>query len=114
MKYIIDRASIWDDRQPCEEAFQEEVIFTDERNVDDPMKNIHIGQSWYTEKGWFNHRVENGHIKRDRKETKWVIEINSLNQLLDFMNKYGKIVIYPQAYGIDNYQEITIYDDWIE
>lgn len=117
MKYIVTRASshVWDgDIGPCEEARKEEVIWTDEREVDDPRKLKFGGDEWYTQEGFFNHRVENGHIKRDWKEQKWVIEINSLEELNAFVEKYGDIIIENYYFGNSEHTAITIYDDYVE
>jgi hypothetical protein len=42
---------------------------------------------WYSEGK--NHRVVNGQIERDFYETFCVIELNTLEELLDFQDKYG-------------------------
>ena len=114
MKFIIRRASSYYDTEPCEEAIQEELKFTDTRNIDDPMKNKYIGESWYTDEGYFNHRVENGKIKRDYMEKVWTIEINSLEELTNFYNKYGNIIIYKKNDDNECYDTIKIYDSWVE
>lgn len=113
MKYIVSRTSSWDEDKPCDEAYEEEFIFVDERNVDDPSKNEFISQDWYTDTTFFNHRVENGHIKRDRKVKRWVVDIDTLEQLNAFFKKYGKIII-QEEFGIPNQLAIEIYDDWRE
>lgn len=113
MKYIVTRTSCWGDEKPCEEAVEEIVTYVDERCIDDPMKNEYIGKSWYTDEGYFNHRVENGHIKRDRKESAYTIELESLEDLQDFINKYGHVVIQETDYK-EVPLEIEIYDDWRE
>ncbi len=41
----------------------------------------------------------------------WVVEIDSLEDLVDFKNRYGPIVL--DDYN-ERYSEILIYDDWIE
>lgn len=114
MKYIVSRTSnFWGKNKPCDEAHEEEFIFVDERCIDDPNKNPFIAMDWYTDAEFFNHRVENGHIKRDRKDKKWVVEIDTLEQLNDFCKKYGNIII-EEAFGIPNQLAIEIYDDWRE
>ena len=114
MKYMVRRASLWDDDiKPCDEAKKEETIGIDERTVNDPHKIKSLGDMWYTQEGYFNHRVEKGHIKRDYKEQNWVIEINSLEELNAFINKYGGIIIGYHTQN-PNYKEITIYDDYVE
>lgn len=41
----------------------------------------------------------------------WVVEINSLEKLQEFINKEGRVVIYPEESGVGS---ILIYDNWIE
>ena len=116
MKYVVSRASNWDDeKQPCEEAVKETVLFVDERTVDDPSK-IQMRESretWYSDPRYFNHRVENGHIKRDHNETVWVIEIPTLEDLHKFMDKYGSVILDKDYVG-SALPHLTIYDDWVE
>ena len=112
MEYRVTRTSQWNEDKPCEEAYQKQIIYTDERNIPDPMENLLIGKSWYTDKGWFNHRVENGHIKRDKYVDVWMIEIKDQEELLKFIDKYGDIVIQKDE-SYHSY-EIEIYDGWRE
>ena len=54
--------------------------------------------------------VEN--LSREKKKIKvWCVEINSIEQLIDFRNKYGDIII-SKIY--DDYDYIEIYDDYCE
>jgi len=117
MEYIVERASEWNEEiKPCEECRQTTITCIDERTTDDPSKipayksNPNI---WYEQQGYFNHRVENGHIKRDYLKKVWVVEINSLEQLHEFVNKYGAIV-FGDYYANKNLKRILIYDDYIE
>lgn len=112
MKFVISRTS--DSGQPCKEAFSGKGIRIDERTTDDPAKIVAYGgktEWWYGDGK--NHRVENGHIKRDIEHTFWFIEIATLDDLLKFIGEYGQIVIGPCYYNSD-YIEIEIYDDYRE
>ena len=118
MKYVVERASTFFDEtiSPCKEAHLELILHTDERTADDPSKIPSYKNNpneWFEEKGYFNHRVENGHIKRDYWKNEWVIEINTLDELMRFTNDYGDIVIYRFAFGT-TLPQIMIYDDYIE
>lgn len=112
MKFVIDRTSrsSLSNEKPCEEAVECMYDRTDERIVGSPfeMRNADGGNHWY-ERG-FNHRVDDGHIKRDIKETGYEIEINSLDELKDFISKYGSIIIEKE----DNYMYLEIYDGYRE
>lgn len=114
MKCIVTRTSCrGDDQKPCEEAVKEILTAVDERIIDDPMKNKLIGERWYTEEGYFNHRVENGHIKRDYKKSAYTIELESLEDLQNFVDKYGDVII-ERSTCKEILFEIEIYDYWRE
>jgi len=48
-----------------------------------------------------------------KKKPYWIIEINTLEELLKFLNKYGRIVICGSNYRQTQY-EIEIYDTYRE
>ena len=43
----------------------------------------------------------------------WFVEIKTLEELITFRNKYGKIIV-DKSYLVDNQYEIIIYDYYIE
>ena len=95
MKFEI-RTSNNMNNKPCEEAIMETQPNIDVRSIDSPFK------IWKTEeevqKNWFskgkNHRVKNGRIIRDLDdEIYWVVEFKTLQELIDFQEKYGDIKI---------------------
>ena len=97
MKFIISTktVSLTDSKKPCDEATEQALTLLDIRDVKtlDEAK----GKIWY--KSWIeggeNHREENGMIVSDKKVkvNQWVVDINSLEELLAFQGKYGDIVI---------------------
>ena len=117
MLYKISRVSNFvGDKQPCEEAFKSEYTSIDERSVSSPeqipsykkRKDL-IDKDWYGKGS--NHRVENGHIKRDFEGTEgWFVELNSLEELNSLQEKYGDLIIQKHC-GVVS---ILIYDDYIE
>jgi hypothetical protein len=113
MKFAIRRTSEWEDRiSPCEGAVQLPYIRIDERTVNDPMKNKYIGEDWYKE--GTNHRVENGHIKRDFEEKCWFIEIETLEDLMNLRNREGQPLIIDSSNNNPNIPQIEIYDNYRE
>lgn len=50
---------------------------------------------------------------KDGKEKVWMVEIGTIEELMDFQQKYGDIII---GYSIiyKGYPDILIYDDYIE
>jgi len=113
MKYMIERTSESSKKLPCEEAYVDTYMRIDERATNDPKKlnDMLDRNNWY--KLGENHRVENGHIKRDFEFKGWFININSLDQLNQFVKTYGDIVIY-QNYENPDILKIEIYDDYRE
>ena len=109
MKFLITRTSQWAG-QPCDEAYQDTYTRIDERTVRTPDK-LPNGQTWYQE--GTNHRVEDGHIKRDFQDTAWFVDIPDLDALMVFYQKYGQLVI-SSHYNNDAIVELEIYDDYRE
>ena len=116
MKFLVTRTSVFgfsEKSKPCKDAIIKCYTAVDERNIDDPMKNPFIGENWY--KNGTRHRVENGHIKRNLKEKGWFIEINNLEELVEFQKEYGQIIIREATFPIlDGTLQIEIYDSWRE
>lgn len=106
MWFRIETASNRDEK-PCEKAIMKKGYIVDERIVDSPEK---LGlrserENWY-DRG-INHRVENGHIKRDLEIEDWYIEINYLHDLMELIEDCGYRLV------IGN-ESIIIYDDYLE
>ncbi len=115
MKFVITRTSAFKE-SPCPEAFKSEYIYVDRRLVDDPAKIEWYGgkTDWWYEEG-VNHRVENDQICRDMGlRAEWVVEINSLKDLLDFKKKYGRLVIDETYDHKIEIPKIEIYDYYRE
>jgi len=116
MQFIVTRTSDWLGK-PCDEAKRATATYLDYRRA----KSLEEAQtkSWFKE--WYdsttNHRVdpEYGVVVGEAKEKDdvWVIEINSLDELLQFIRKYGQVVISECPYKEYPY-EIEIYDTWRE
>lgn len=111
MKFGIRRTSEWGDASPYKHAVKLPYTRIDERTVNDPMKNKYIGKDWY--KDGTNHRVENGHIKRDFQDECWFIEIDSLEDLINIYKQEGQLVI-TEVYGNPTIPCIEIYDNYRE
>ena len=115
MKFIITRTSAYgNDEQPCEEAVKEKHLCVDERCCGNADELSHTDKrEWFSE--GTNHRVENGHIKRDFMEETWVIEIPSLEYLMKLRDEYGEIIVVSKdELGGYDLPTLEIYDDWRE
>lgn len=112
MRFVISKKilSVTENRKPCEEAIEVELTPLDCRTV----KTIEDakGKIWYKEwiEGGENHREENGMIICDKKEKSknWVVQLNSLEELIDFQGKYEEISISDGALYKETSKEITI------
>jgi hypothetical protein len=97
MKFIISTkmVSLTESKKPCDEAKEMALTPLDIRDV----KTLEEakGKIWY--KSWIeggeNHREENGMVVCDKKVkvNQWVIDTNTLEDLLAFQSKYGDLVI---------------------
>ena len=106
MLYIVERTSEWDDSvPPCNEAVLKDVECYDER-----MASVEVLKSMFPEEDFtgFVNISKNKCIKHFIKK-RWTIEINTLEELTKFINKYGNIVISNNSYGSDM-PCIEIYD----
>jgi len=112
MKFIVSRkrVSVTGSKRVCDEAKQEDLTPLDYRTVkslEEAKKKV-----WYKDwlKGGINHREEDGMVVCDKKEKArhWVIEINSLEELLAFQSKYGSIMISNSLPYKEVKKEITI------
>jgi hypothetical protein len=101
------------DLQPCDEAYQRDYFYVDRRTAKDPKELGQYGADWY-ENGT-NHRLEDGMIARDIPQPGgWFIELTNLLDLLEFVNKHGRVIIEPISNRVKDTYEIEIYDDYRE
>lgn len=90
MKFKVSRTSIRDDRKPCEEA------------VKQTYTRVEVGTlGRYIQREFPNDAVG------------WFVEINTLDELLHFQQKYGDIILTKDYYNPE-VLELEIYDDYRE
>lgn len=117
MKFVVTRTSCsCYDCYPCPEATHETVLRQDRRTCDDPVKiPAYRGNVEKARSDWFdyglNHRVENGQITRDIPKKVAIVELNTLDDLVRFVDTHGTIVF---QHGRYEYPEIEIYDGYRE
>ncbi|RMG03876.1 MAG: hypothetical protein D6726_04590 [Nitrospirae bacterium] len=97
MKFVVSRQTsrVGANGKPCEEAREEELTPLDYRMVstlEEAKKKV-----WYKDwlEGGTGHREENGMVVCEKKEKvkRWVVEINSLEELISFQAKHGTITL---------------------
>ncbi len=117
MEFLIERTGTWN-AKPCKEAIAKKFIRIDWRTVKTLAeaklhKNKHWADSFFA--SGTNHREENGMIARDvGMEKKWVLNIDTLEDLIKFTDKYVRIILdFEDGFkGID--RSIEIYDSYRE
>lgn len=112
MKFVVSRTtiSLIKSKKPCDEAIEAELTPLDYRTVrtlEEAKKKV-----WYKDwlEGGANHREEGGIVVCDKKgkEKQWIVEINTLEELMNFQGKYGEIVIMDSAPYKETKKEIEI------
>ena len=114
MKFRITRTSgsCVNEAKPCEKAVKGTYLYTHTRTCTEEefnRKHAHREGLWRS-KG-INHRVDSrGYIQREDEREGFLIEINTLEELVAFVDEVGDIVI-----SKDNpMPEIEIYDSYRE
>ena len=116
MKFIVIRESKWclNDEDICiDEAMRESIVCIETRTYYTPeefdAKHAHREGEWLSV--GTNHRVdENGWITRDKMIDVWSVEINTVDELIKFCDKYGGTVMIRDCLSNKTYKEIFILD----
>ena len=115
MIFQVTRSSSWSERKPLEKAFPIKLKRVDERCITSVEEYDNRFQDKWLENGT-NHRIlENGHIARDVGEVDcWGIEIDTLEELLQFHKEVNEDLILSQSYLDKETYSLEIYDDYRE
>ncbi|NCU26025.1 hypothetical protein EOM86_04805 [Candidatus Nomurabacteria bacterium] len=114
MKFRITRTSsnYFYEKRPCEKAVKGTYLYTHTRTCTEEEFNRKFAdrEGLWRSKG-INHRVNSrGYIQREDERKGFLIEINTLEELVAFVDEVGDIII-----SKDNpMPEIEIYDDYRE
>ena len=115
MKFVVKRSSGFN--PPCEEAKRESIVRIETYRYTSP-EEYDKAYRWLN-KQWFsegtNHRInKHGLIARDNGMVEvWTVEINTLEDLMEFYDKYGSIIIDTYFWSDDTHM-LEIYDDYRE
>lgn len=116
MDFIISKTSNYlSNEPPCKGAIKKLFPVFHVRTVTEEEYNkkfSHVEGLWRS-KG-FNHTVtEEGYIKRQEPDQEqWCVELNTLEELIDFYNTHGDLII--KSNFASGTPEIEIYDDYRE
>lgn len=115
MEFLISKTSDYSgNSKPHKRAFRKEFVRIDERHVESPDKLTYRNAELEWHHNGYNHRKEDGHIKRDFRDNGWFIEVNSLEELLDLQKSCGSELVVSNSYMNELIPEIEIYDDYRE
>jgi hypothetical protein len=117
MDFIITRTSIYDaDDKPVEEAFKKSVEYWHTRTCTEEEFNRKFSEreGLWKSKGK-NHKItEKGYITRQEENKEmWFISLKNFEQLKNFIEKYGNIIIGKKNINDKDFV-IEIYDDYRE
>lgn len=56
---------------------------------------------------------DEAHLEHFTNQDQWVIDLNTLEELVQFTQKYGDCIVHPRE-DMDEAMGITIYDGYIE
>ncbi len=114
MKFEISRTSFYNNEKPYEKAIEEEYTFIETGNGNGKFleNNPDFLESWKS-KGE-NHTFEGVQLSLEVKKTRWVIEINSLEDLVELQKEHGELVIGSSYNHKDQIPSIEIYDSYRE
>ena len=113
MKFTIERASQMFDNinSPCEGAVREKLTYYDRYGFNSFEEYQKSFRKNFVEEG-FDHKVTKDGIMRSLEKFYWVIEFNTLEELMNFTDQEGRIVI--ESEKDTDYKNIVIYDDYLE
>ena len=119
MLFEVTRTSSWNkENSPCDGCIRIKIRRVETRTLGSAEEfDARFGK---TEGKWFsvgsNHRFNNkGYITRDREEIdSWGIEINSLEELMNFKESVGEELVLSTSYIDYKTPRIEIYDDYRE
>lgn len=115
MIFTVSRTSMWNEDKPCEEAEKRNFEYWHTRTCTEEKFNekFSLREGLWRSKGK-NHKItKEGYITRqEENRDAWSIEINSLEELMKFYNKYGAIIISEDLFCKSSCLEI--YDDYRE
>ena len=115
MLFEVRRTSSLTDECPYEKCIPIKLIRVETRTLKTPEEfdaKFSKNEGKWLEVG-SNHRVdEEGFITRDTEEDTYGIEINSLEELMDFFNEVKEKIVLRKSYIDDKTPCLEIYDDY--
>ena len=115
--FEVRRTSYWNDECPYEKCIPIKLTRVETRTLKMPEEfdtNFSKSEGKWLEVGT-NHRVDKqGFITRDREEDTYGIEINSLEELMDFFNEVKEEIVLQKSWIDKETPCLEIYDTYRE
>lgn len=116
MLFSINRTSAFDDK-PCDESFlaKHEKWHTRTCTEDEFNERYSNREGVWRSKGKNHTTLNDGRwVTRQEEDVElWSINIDTLEQLIELVNKYGDVILKQEGYSTKT-PEIEIYDDYRE
>ena len=97
MKFFVRRTSLWNDEEsPCEGARRVKGLITHNgapKTLEQTKDPKWSGNFWFWDKDKINHRKTSSGVACDSEALLWQIEIESLDQLMAFIEANGRVVL---------------------
>ena len=114
-KFIVRRASsLVGSLPPIENCTREEVTYISVRTLhsfEEFDKKFGRREGRWIDTGWGHCVNKRGYIQRYERRECWVVEVESLQELLFMVEDYGDIIVGYSEYVLP---VLTIYDDYME
>ena len=113
MRFVVERTSMAfnNDKQPIKESYKGKCIQSECYMVS-TFDEYNKGKYGNFKDEGFNHReMPDGTIMRDFEVDRFLIDVDSLEEIMELVDKYGDIIIRKYDY---NYPILEIYDDYRE
>lgn len=107
MQFIVSRSSQYGDARPCDEARQARVV----GHTYWTFKSVAEASKKYPDKTF--EKTPGGVRTVGKRESAWVVDIDTIDDLMKFTSKHGSVVIQPWSHNHE-LTEIEIYDDYRE
>lgn len=119
MKFWVRRtSSSWSEKEkPCNGAIQERALITHHgsaRSLEETKSDSWRGKAWFWDKDRINQRKTPGGVACDSWNDLWSIEIDSIDALMRFTQKEGRIIIEDTDDIYGKGPQIEIYDGYRE
>lgn len=112
MIFKVERTSdFFSEEKPIEECYLGKCIETEVRTVATFEEFKELTGSDFKSVGVNHRKFSDKTIARDFEKECYLVDINTLEELMDIKNKYGDIIVWDYKY---NYPVLEIYDTYRE